>query len=430
VTALDRTFGMELEFTNRGNDIARALHAAGLSMQRTQHSYHCTCDHCRYYFGQMNNLFKVQSDSSCGGEVISSPLMWGWTDPIGPSYSQPDPWLLMQELERIMGLELDVGMDQHCGMHVHVGARDLSGRQLGRLNELVEHHEATLFRLACGRNETHRGYSNRFTYCRPLSAFHNPLELKALEKAKSAAVRDSAISKQKYVAANLMPLGSLGTVEFRLFEATRVAWRMRLYTKLSVALVERAKRPRSPMGKPLYLGETGDDSNLEVFLEDLEHGAGVDFIDDTFKEDAHRQWTAAPARWQRPVALLPLEHYDSMNCPTTDPRRAVSCSDGHGNVVPLEGDAPPEFREVGPNVDRWSYREDPRSYVDDFDDDPVERDPDEDDDWSEGRGAGLRQAERATTPYNHMASVAPSAQQVAATIRRIRSSVAVERNDL
>lgn len=341
VDPMSRTFGIELEFANSrmGDEVAYALNSAGLSRSSTMHQYHCACEYCRYEFGHEGNWLKVQSDSSCGGEVISSPLSWDGT---------PNPWTLMQELATIFK-DLDIEVDQRCGMHVHVFARDLTARMLGRLYELTEHHEATMFRLACGRQARHRGYGNGFNYCRPLSAFNNKLELKALQKAKTAAVRDSAVAKMKYVAANLMPLDNLGTVEFRLFEGTRSARRMRLYSVISLALVERARKPRGPMGKPLHLGEAGDDTYLEAFLEDLEHGAPELMNMPEVKADAHWQWTNAPARWQPPQMWSPLPHYDIDGIRTDDPERAVYCQDSHGNSIPLEGT---EWRPPG----RLSYR--------------------------------------------------------------------------
>lgn len=339
--ALDRTFGFELEVAEGANELAAALTREGLSLSHRRHDWHCSCENCSMMFGRRGNWFKVQRDSSCGGEVISSILKWGYDQPVGGRSAQVNPLELIDKLTDIMVNE-DIPVDDRCGLHVHVGARDLTDPQLGRLYQLMHHYEAILYRLACGRATRHRGYNNGFNYCRPMSGFDNPVESRELAWLKSSQVKSSPIAYNKYVMANMVPIENLGTVELRLWEATRSKRRLRMYTKLSVALVQRARQRRNPGGRMLPLGEEGNDSDFAVFLADLQQ-AVPELVDTELVEDLTWQWEQGPARWQPAAELPPLPHftYDGGLAVVEDDLPRVSEQhDSHGRrvQVPAEHD--------------------------------------------------------------------------------------------
>lgn len=358
VTARERTFGFELEVAEGAPELSVQLRSAGLAHQGRVHQYHCRCEYCDEYFGQQGNWLKVQNDSSCGGEVISSILRWentGDTDEM-----DVNPTRIIDGLTRIL-VESDTPIDHRCGLHVHVGATDLSDNQLGRLYALMHHHEAILYRLACGRRSEHRGYNNNFDYCRPMSAFDNPVEARELARLKSAQVKSSPIAYNKYIAANMMPIERLGTVEFRLWESTRSRRRLRFYIKLSIALVQRAKRRRNPVGTFLPLGAEGTDDDFLMFLTDLQETV-PELVDDEFIEDAHWQWEQAPARWQRGVSLSPLPHHLMNGSLATgqEDEVVVEQYDSHGRPVhvPFEYDLERQAREEAAlQRNRGEYRQ-------------------------------------------------------------------------
>jgi len=367
---LSRTFGFELEVAGGANEVARRLRSAGLSLSGDQHGWHCHCCECNESFGEQGNWLKVQTDSSCGGEVISSILKW--SNQGTTAVAEPNPTYLIHSLTDIL-IDLDTPIDQRCGLHVHVGARDLSDRQLGRLYELVHHHEAILYRLACGRAERHRGYDNNFNYCRPMSAFDNPVEAKELAAIKSAQVKASPIAYNKYIAANLMPVETLGTVEFRLWESTRSARRLEFYAKLSVALVERAKKRARPAGRALYLGDQGDMSDLMVFLSDLQRHV-PELVDARFIELAHWQWNEGPADWQPAANLAPLPHWTRggvMAITAEQAEQVVEQYDSHNQRIEVpyqyqreEEPTPDDTYEVVPPAPRPSPPRRPLSEAD------------------------------------------------------------------
>lgn len=324
--------------------VARELYRRELFRSDYTHGYHCDCEDCTYGFGHSGNLFKVQMDSSCGGEVISSPLTWNPQD-------GADPAGLFSDLEDIL---VPVPIDQRCGLHVHGWAQDLSDRQLGRLYELVHHHEAVLFRLATGRAREHRGYRDDFNYCRPLSAFTNRLEVEELALAKSADVKRSPIANQKYIMANLMPLDRLGTVEFRHWETTKVAWRMELFTKLSVALIQRAKHSRHPLGEPFHLGQVPEESVISQFMDDLD-SPGNDVVDQRLHELVMDQWNHST--WQPSIRFRPLPHFRrtatgrNVAMSEDDEGPVVMQYDSHGHTVRLpgqEGEEPDYYADYDP----------------------------------------------------------------------------------
>lgn len=230
-----RTFGYELEASaSRRSSLAlRDLKVSGFTTHDFFHEYHCLCSDCKIAGSRITSpraAFKAQTDSSAGVEFISSPMRWGdrrrW---MGRAAAL---WLRLNKH--------NVTVTPACGFHVHVLAEDLSDKQIGNLGELFLRHEAVLFRLASSGWDKHRGQGRGYQYSLPLSAYmkRDPAALdRLLIEGKGW------LAQEKYNALNFAPLDRQGTVEFRLWNAPLSFKALRTYVDLSVALVERAKKP-------------------------------------------------------------------------------------------------------------------------------------------------------------------------------------------
>jgi hypothetical protein len=117
---------------------------------------------------------------------------------------------------------------KRCGLHVHVEASDLATRQLDVLNDLFVELQPALYRVAVGGFDAHRGPE----YCSPISKKEKYTLLS--QPVSGRRYYDRA----KYFGLNLGALNLQGTVEFRLWNSTRDAWRARLFAATSWALVE------------------------------------------------------------------------------------------------------------------------------------------------------------------------------------------------
>lgn len=266
-----RTFGYELEVSSGGGRVMRLLRDAGFTTQTSVHDYHCECRVCcRFHTAAGTSLsFKVQRDDSLGrtgAEFISSPKPWGedlsWQGRLAALVNQVK--------------KAHAGVNRSCGMHVHVYADDLKDAHLANLVRFSLAHEAVLFRLASAGWGAHRGSRGGYGYSRPLSYYmrSDPAALESL----LLEPRDSDMGRyERYNMVNLTPLGRLGTVEFRLWNASTDFKTLRAYIDLSVAMVERAKLGPPTAGSIRRLGmftrtqkEEPQARALAAFVGDLE----------------------------------------------------------------------------------------------------------------------------------------------------------------
>lgn len=243
------TFGFEAEFTDGADRVIHALTAAGFAMQpegsggtRGLHGYHCDCGGCRDLIG---NPFRAQRDSSCGGEIISGIF-------------RADDWDRATECMHALqeaALDTDAGIDTRCGMHVHIGATDttelaspeaLTMSWLGVEPLLWEHVAGAAW---AGR----RGSQNNLLSTAILDRMQNDRiwdNYGIYPRAENEMDGLDDAVKEEYVRRFKIHLQSMGwdrhcdlaraqhggLYEMRIFNATRVAWRIELACRLSVAL--------------------------------------------------------------------------------------------------------------------------------------------------------------------------------------------------
>jgi len=179
--------------------------------------------------------------------------------------------------------------------HVHVAAGGLPVYTLKNLLRLWRFFEAPMFRLSCGELGIHRGVTRKeYAYCRPLSAppiifdqnrhMRPAFDVGSLLKATN--LREFFMGygandpqrepiryhPARYVAFNLLPLLTIGTVEFRTFNETTNPQYIRAWVEIAKAFVTAAfttkglsddDYPQLPLG---YNG-TFDLGTMQTLLE-------------------------------------------------------------------------------------------------------------------------------------------------------------------
>ncbi|GAA3211205.1 hypothetical protein [Nonomuraea helvata] len=292
-----RGFGLELEFDLPGpatgrvlEDIAHALHEAGLTGDAQVHSHHTMLAQ-GYRSGKNGGrgLWRLEKDGTVAGELIS-PIL----------YDEPATWENLRiacEIIRAHGGTATVS----TGGHVHVSTHDydhIVEHYTGML-DYVDHHSDTLFRL--GHNperESHRGLQ----YCQP-----NQRPAAGYES--MAPMRNS--NSNRKVAVNMagMKGSSKDHIEFRLWDGSLDPAVIQSQTKVSIALVEAVLR-NAPlgdlpnMGRRDRLGTHAGLRKLGAALDLTERGS-LSFrslVDELFWRAADKeQLTAlyAATRWVR-----------------------------------------------------------------------------------------------------------------------------------
>lgn len=211
----NRLLGIEWEIASQGSQITQSLYDASLSRTPEIHDYHCSCDDC-----SSPEVWSSQTDGSLpeeGVELRSRPVQ----------ITELDSVLQVSQVEQTLR-DAKARVTKRCGMHVHVEAGDLKTHQLDVLNDLFVELQPALYRVAVGGFDCHRGTE----YCCPIS-----------KKEKYTLLSPPVSNRRyydraKYFGLNLGAIHVQGTVEFRLWNSTRDAWRARLFAATSWALVE------------------------------------------------------------------------------------------------------------------------------------------------------------------------------------------------
>lgn len=244
--AANVTLGYEAEYETGGPELGAVLAQRGLTPSDEFHGYHCDCHDCcsdvacvlgddGYAPGDDHTPFYLQNDSTCSGEVIARPRRAGdrWQDDVAA---------LCQA-----AIDVDAEPGTHAGLHVHVGRQLLgasSAQARGLLTFTFALMEPLLVALAAGRfpaqrnmNRSIRGDLARYFQDRGYT----------WEGALQRGVHDDGdtledlwqLHRELDRHSNLNVSTRLPTVEFRLWNSTRSAWRMEMAVGLSVAFADR-----------------------------------------------------------------------------------------------------------------------------------------------------------------------------------------------
>lgn len=288
------TFGWESEFATNVPALVMNLRERGLLGMDEMHRYHCECGMCAFENGFP---FRAQTDSSCGGEVISDIMC-----------DVDEARDYMSQLQEA-AVDVDAEPSLDAGLHVHVG---VSGRttatrarflwnylrwenvlgQLvapGRWPEMRENNYQTLRGLAnirpMNREQTVWLDSEERMPWHGREALRNGIGTPSLDpiwwedrlgsnEREMAAVRgsyyDAMFGMDRHVWINVQTREH-NTFEFRLWNATRVAWRMEMYARTSLLFVNMEARDDLGRTEPTWenlldLAGTHDENLVPLLL--------------------------------------------------------------------------------------------------------------------------------------------------------------------
>jgi hypothetical protein len=219
------SFGYEAEFETGVEALCQELHRMGYTRQDQLCSYHCSCSYCEFpALGstRRNSIFRLQTDSSCDGEVISRPFLDG------------DLFLESIQALQIAATEADAEAGPHAGFHVHVDARDFGLEEKARRCWEAKRWEQVLIDLAAGKDHTQRQMNHRMMR---FGISGNSIR-GCLDISRSVLIDNYRIHEGADRHSNLNINTRFGTWEWRFWNATRSAWRMELYCRVSCAMME------------------------------------------------------------------------------------------------------------------------------------------------------------------------------------------------
>lgn len=235
------TFGFEYEVAENGRAVLDELVKVDAVSSSYLHEYHCRCSECEYdnYGPRGKWLFTAQQDCTVSAEFPSKVLTWG-TDTAETAF------LTMQRAAVRAGAVLD----GDSGMHVHVakpptesvirlddgdgGQQYLTTRQKcsWRLARLFLRYQHELRDIASGGRDEVRGYNTPMYLSDYSGTVFWSYDLDAENPMVTNGHRD--------ISGSYLSFGHKATFEFRLWNASKSAWRMRLCVAMSVAMVEAA----------------------------------------------------------------------------------------------------------------------------------------------------------------------------------------------
>lgn len=205
----NRRFGVEIEFlqTVEKQEVVDAVRAEGVA-----------CNAENYNHNDGLPYWKVITDGSCGLEIVS------------PILSGEDG---LQQIEKVCKALNSVGakVDRTCGLHVHVDARDLNKKQIGRVFLAYARHEKLFDALM---PESRRLSNN--TYCQSIRNVLNPNWVEEFKKDTLGAYHSYVHSRYRKV--NLEAYIVHGTIEFRQHSGTTEAEKIINWVVLMVGFVE------------------------------------------------------------------------------------------------------------------------------------------------------------------------------------------------
>ena len=254
------TFGIEAEFQVGAENVIANLHAQGMAGDPMLHGYHCDCPTC----GLGNEYpLKGQTDSSCSGEIISDILTFdGYPHPF-LSDSGHDSLAVMEAIqEAAIAVDAEPGMTS--GLHVHVGHAHIIRYEELKANAFLAYlkWEPLLTKLATGRWQEMRSgnYALRDGLFRKMQQM---LSGAGIMGERQWSTWFAHVDSEQMVGAYDNPGTYLyghhyeadrhsflnvrtnnPTWEFRLWNSTRSAWRMEMYARTSIAMMDPAVSQR------------------------------------------------------------------------------------------------------------------------------------------------------------------------------------------
>lgn len=254
-------FGFELELRSNARPVVADLHSRGVCAVERLHAYHCDCPDCDY--ANDRYLFTAQADCTVDGEMISKIL----------TYGSDEHYRAVDEVTSAM-VRHNAKVHGDTGLHVHVGKDAFSTRRQRRiLFRLMARYWQELSELAAGGQDAVRGYN------RPPSPPESALT--AGSRPQFYAEGPFRWSSTDFPHTGSWLANKENTYEFRLWNATRAAWRVNLAIGLSVAMTRAAvdrcdtTGPDDPRPLEAVIGPYMDDATWAGVIRQRFHKGGM-----------------------------------------------------------------------------------------------------------------------------------------------------------
>lgn len=262
---MDRRFGFECELSAGAVDTLSILADQGLAPGGYLHSYHCWCDDCSY---TSQWAIRGQEDCTADGELITKILTYG-SDEADRTIAA-----LADALQRARATT-----SEGVGFHVHVGREDMDNAAQMRLFRMFLKYQDDLNELASTAFRSVRDFNSPLVL-RERGEVYNP-DSGRYEYVTQADRfwTDDERNPYQYVAGSWL-VAKDRTHEFRLWNATRVEWRMHLAVGLSVAMVNAAVAgvsvsKDSDVPLEFVLGDFLDDRTWAGIIRQRYHKGGL-----------------------------------------------------------------------------------------------------------------------------------------------------------
>ena len=182
-------------------------------------------------------------------------------------------------------------VDTHCGIHVHVDARPFDGRTLGNLAKIVYKQEPLILAALGVTENRQRSYTRpvRDNLIRDIER-HRPRTTHELNRIWYGYHnrRPQHYDRTRYHGVNLHNVWYRGTAEFRWFEATLHAGKVKAYVQLVLAVAAKALNGRASSSCKRRFDPQSARYDFRVFLLHLE------LIGDEFKTARKHLLAALP----------------------------------------------------------------------------------------------------------------------------------------
>lgn len=217
----ERTFGVEIEMAvNRrvANSISRTLNENDFDCEVT------------YYHSNINSRWKIESDNSCGYEIVS-PILKG-----------REGLNELKEVLEIVNEDPRVEVNTSCGVHVHHDIRDLEGKNVKRIYAIYHKFEDTIDSMVPkSRRKNNNSYCTSIKYT-DNSRLHKRAETTINELNEVNTIEDiENLYRSRYLKVNCQSYREKGTLEFRQHSGSTDFEKIKNWILFTQAIVERSK---------------------------------------------------------------------------------------------------------------------------------------------------------------------------------------------
>ena len=234
--------------------------------------------------GSYDKWLCIASDGKKWSAVSDSSIGRGNAEIVSPILTYPDDIPTLQNV--IRSIRKNGGkVNACCGIHVHVDASSLNGQQLGNLAKIVYKQEPLILH-ALQISETRLN-----SYTKPMEPQFieevNKRRPKSLEQLGKLWYQDNDdhhtehYHSSRYHGVNFHSLYYRGTVEFRWFESTLHAGKVKSYIQYCLALVNRARLVKFAASKKRSFNPESAKYDMRVHL------LRIGCIGDEFKTMRH-----------------------------------------------------------------------------------------------------------------------------------------------